>query len=434
MGIQKEKPLILDKNIPGDKSITHRAVILGALAKGKTTIRGFLKSADCLATLSAFQQMGVSAAWLDSDTLQITGVGLNGLKEPEEIIDCGNSGTTLRLMAGLLAGQPFPTMLVGDASLQQRPMRRITRPLSEMGANINARDGLYPPINIRPSSELHGIEYSLPVASAQVKSCILLAGLYAQGNTTVIEPAPSRDHSERILRDFGADLKTEGSHITLTPGRSLKGREVIIPVDFSSAAFWIVAAIFRPAGEVTLIKNVGINPTRTGLLDVLLDMGAQVALENKRLATGEPIADLKITAGGLRGPSKIIQGELIPRIIDEIPILSIAAALAEGETQIRQAEELRVKESDRIKTVVWGLESLGVEVEEYEDGMLIVGKGKLGSPQHSCESYGDHRIAMSLAIAGLIAYKKPNIVDLSCITSSYPLADFQDCLELFLSS
>lgn len=434
MGIRKEKTLILDKSIPGDKSITHRAVILGALAKRKTTIRNFLKSADCLATLSAFQQMGVSSAWLDSDTLQITGVGFKGLTDPKDIIDCGNSGTTLRLMAGLLSGQPFPTTLTGDASLQQRPMRRITKPLSEMGADIKAHDGLYPPINIRPTSKLHGIEYSLPVASAQVKSCILLAGLYAQGETTVVEPTPSRDHTERMLRDFGADLKTEGRRITLAPGKNLHGKEVLVPVDFSSAAFWIVAAIFRSPGDVTIIKNVGINPTRTGLLDVLLDMGAQIELENKRMATGEPIADLKIIAGKLSNPSKIIQGNLIPRIIDEVPILTIAAALAEGETQIRQAQELRVKESDRIKTMVWELKNLGVEVEEYEDGMRIVGKSKLESPKHLCESHGDHRIAMSLAVAGLIAYKKPNIVDLSCITSSYPLADFQACLNLFSSS
>lgn len=424
--------MVLERNIPGDKSITHRAVILGALAEGETTIRNFLKSADCLSTLRAFQRMGVLSEWISPETLVIKGRGLKSLKKPEGAIDCENSGTTLRILSGVLSGQPFETVLTGDESLQKRPMRRIIRPLSEMGANIGARDGLYPPVTITPTSTLHGIEYFLPVASAQVKSSILLAGLFAKGETSVIEPAASRDHTERMLSAFGADLRIEGRRIILSPGKVLRGSQVDVPVDFSSAAFWIVAAIFRPVGKVTFLKNIGVNPTRTGFLDVLFGMGAGIELENERTVTGEPVADLKITAGKLTGQAKPIQGDIIPRMIDEFPILAIAAAMAEGETQIRQAQELRVKESDRIKTMVWELGNLGVEVEEYEDGMRIVGKGGIKSPQRPCETYGDHRVAMSLAIAGVVAFKTPNLVDLSCIASSYPLADFQSCLKLFL--
>jgi 3-phosphoshikimate 1-carboxyvinyltransferase len=426
-------PLIIDKNIPGDKSITHRAVILGALAEGKTVIRNFLKSADCLVSLKAFEQMGISSEWIGPDALEIKGCGLRGLKKPGQAIDCENSGTTLRIMSGLLAGQSFGSVLTGDKSLRKRPMLRIIKPLSEMGADIGAHDGLHPPITIRPVPALHGIEYRPPVASAQVKSCILSAGLFAQGKTTVVEPAVSRDHTERMLKDFGADIKTEEGKTTLTPGRVLKGREVIIPVDFSSAAFWITAAVFRPTGEVTVIKGVGVNSTRTGLLDVLLDMGARIEKENERIVTGEPVADLRITAGKLTGPSETIQGDIIPRMIDEIPVLAVAASLAEGETRIRQAQELRVKESDRIKAMVYELDNLGVEAEEYGDGMRIAGKGKLKIPKRPCESYDDHRVAMSLAVAGVIAYKDPNVVDLSCITSSYPLLDFQACLKYFLT-
>lgn len=425
-------PIVIEKNIPGDKSITHRAIILGALARSDTTIRNFLKSADCLATVKAFHQMGVPIKADGSDTIQIKGKDLYGLKKPDGVIDCGNSGTTMRLLSGVLAGQNFESVLTGDASLQKRPMLRIINPLTEMGADITSHDGLHPPLTIRPVPELNGIKYELPVASAQVKSCILLAGLYAKTDTTVIDPSTSRDHTERMLQGFGADIKVDGKTITLSPGSSLQGGEVIIPADFSSAAYWIVAAIFAKEGTVTVIKNVGINYTRTGLLDVLLDMGAKIEILNKTVFTGETVADLKITAAKLRSPSDIIQGDIIARMIDEIPILTIAAALTDGETEIRQAQELRVKESDRIKAMVIELDNLGVEVEEYDDGMLIVGKAKLESPKHRPETHGDHRVAMSLAIAGLIAYHNPSMVDISCIGSSYPIADFQACIQHFL--
>lgn len=405
--------------VPGDKSISHRAVMLGALASGTTHITGFLMGEDCLSTIDCFRKMGVEIE-IKEDEVIVEGVGLHGLCEPEDTLYTGNSGTTTRLLCGILAGQPFTATLNGDASIQKRPMGRIIKPLRDMGASIEGKNDNYCPLTLYPS-ELHGIEYRLPVASAQLKSAILLAGLYAEGQTTVIEPAPSRDHTERMFRALGVEVETEGNVITLEPPEDLHAVDIAVPGDISSAAFFLVAGAIVPDSELT-IKNVGINPTRTGILEVLRDMGADIT-ESTFRDDAEPVCDLTVRYSKLHGVE--IGGSIIPRLIDELPVLAVAAAYAEGETVIRDAQELKVKESNRIAAMVTELARAGVDVEETDDGMVIRG-GK--QPRGiSFQTYKDHRIAMSLSILGLAAHGDSRIADHEVVAISYP--DFFRTLE-----
>ncbi|MGH7255320.1 MAG: 3-phosphoshikimate 1-carboxyvinyltransferase, partial [Nitrospirales bacterium] len=391
--------------VPGDKSITHRAIILSALAEGDSTIQGDGRGDDCRRTAQAFRALGI-AIQEDPDALRVTGKGLWGLRESSEPIDCGNSGTGIRLLTGLLAGQDFFTVLTGDTSVRRRPLGRVVKHLREMGAHITGRKGgELAPLAIT-GTRLHGIHYASPVASAQVKSSLLLAGLFADGTTRITEPRPSRDHTDRMFQALGLPLRREGLAVELhgRPKTGWTGRTWIVPGDFSAAAFFLVGATIVPE-SVLLITNVGINPTRTGLLDLLRDMGASIELVNRREAGGEPVADLRVQSAALRGVD--VGPERIPGAIDEFPILCVAAALAEGETRIRGAEELRVKESDRIATMACELKKMGVGVTERPDGLVIQGcgwsgrdaKGKRGFPLRgaSCPSYGDHRVAMALA-------------------------------------
>ncbi len=411
-------------NIPGDKSITHRSVILSSIAEGKSIIKGFLKSEDCLKTLNAFNLMGVDINKIGSGNFVINGVGLYGLEKPVKAIDCGNSGTCMRLLTGLLSAQNFYSVLTGDNSLTNRPMDRIITPLTKMGAKIWAENNRYAPLGIRGQA-LHGIYYDSPIASAQVKSSLLLAGLYAEGEMVINEPLLSRDHSERMLEYFGIKLERNNNQVRLPDDRikKLMAREIEIPGDISSAAFFITAALIVPGSEV-LIKNVGINPTRSGIIDVLEKMEADIEILNKRTVNCEPVADLKVKSSRLRGI--LISGEIIPRLIDEIPIIAVLASQAEGETVIRDAGELRVKETDRIKTVVEGLKKLNVKIEELEDGMIINGPTKIKG-NVKIESYWDHRVAMSMAIAGLLADNNIVIDDSECINTSFP--EFMDILQ-----
>jgi len=409
--------------VPGDKSISHRSVMLGALANGKTEIEGFLTGEDCLNTARAFQSMGVKIEGLGSEKMIIHGVGLDGLQEPTPILDVGNSGTSMRLMLGILAGQNFYSVITGDESLSQRPMARVTKPLSDMGAKIYGRDnGNLAPLTVI-GQELTNQEYHSPIASAQVKSCILLAGLYADGTTTIIEPEKSRDHTERMLEYFGAEIEVEGLKVKVKGKPNLQGKRIKVPSDISSAAFFIVAALINQNSELVL-KDVGLNPTRDGILEVLQDMKADYELLDKRLENKEPIADIKVKSSNLQATT--IGGEVIPKLIDEIPILAIAATQAEGETIIKDAEELRVKETDRIKAMVTEMKRLGIEVEEREDGMVIPGSQTIKGGCR-CQSYGDHRIAMSLAIAGLIAEEEVIIQNTECINTSFP--SFSDLID-----
>ena len=400
---------------PPDKSISHRAVFFSSLAKGKSTVRNFLRAGDTLSTVSAFRSLGIDIEDRD-DELVIHGKGIHGLREPHTVIDCGNSGTTIRLLSGIVAGNPFFSVLTGDDSLRTRPMQRVIAPLRQMGAEILGRnDDRYPPLAIR-GRKLRAINYSLPVASAQVKSAILLAGLYSDGETEVTEPLRSRDHTERMLPSFGARVKTEGLTITVHGGDELHGRDTTVPGDFSSAAFFIVAALLLRGSEV-VVRAVGTNPTRTGLLGVLGRMGAEIVMENIREVSGETVADISCKGGkGLRAVD--ITREDMPLLIDEFPILCVAASQAEGLTSIRGAEELRVKESDRIKAMTTELRKMGVEIEEYPDGVSIKGKTMLKGA--TVESYGDHRIAMSLAVAGLVAEGATVINNASCVDISFP--------------
>jgi 3-phosphoshikimate 1-carboxyvinyltransferase len=404
--------------VPGDKSISHRAVMLGAIAQGRTCIEGFLPADDCRRTVDAFRLLGVNIRETASDKLIIEGRGLHGLNQPLKDINLGNSGTSMRLLAGILAGQGFNSVLDGDDSLRRRPMDRIIIPLKKMGAEVRGEQAdKYPPLHFSPPEALKGITYSLPVASAQVKSALLLAGLYARGETRVIEPVRSRDHTERMLRQFGVSIEIDGLTVGVSglEGVELEGRKITVPGDFSSAAFFIIAALIVPRSEV-LIKGVGINPTRTGLLEILQDMGGQVKLLNEDYHVSEPVADIYVRSSSLRGVS--IQPEIVPRMIDEFPILCVAAALAQGTTSIRGAKELRVKETDRIRSMTQGLRGMGVEIEEFGDGMEIEGRpGLLGT---KCHSFGDHRTAMSLAIAGLAAKGETEITGTDCIATSFP--------------
>ena len=410
--------------VPGDKSISHRAVMFGALAEGTTTIHGFLKGADCLSTIGCFQAMGIDIEEKE-DTIYVHGKGLRGLQAPDGVLDVGNSGTTTRLISGILAGQNFTSELSGDASLNTRPMKRIIAPLSMMGADITSKnkDGCAPLlIHGRPLSAIH---YDSPVASAQVKSCVLLAGLYADGETSVTEPALSRDHTERMLRSFGADIRTEGRTCTITPPKTLHGQHIEVPGDISSAAFFIAAACITPDSDV-LIQNVGINPTRAGILEVCRAMGADVSLENVREAGGEPVADIRARTSRLKGT--VIEGDIIPTLIDELPVIALMACFAGGQTIIRDAHELRVKESDRIAIVSDNLLAMGADVIPTDDGFLINSRqGSLTLHGASINCAMDHRIAMTFAVAGLNADGETVITDSDCVDVSYP--DFFRQLE-----
>ncbi len=419
MQIQPCGPLHGEITVPGDKSISHRAVMLGALANGTTHITGFLMGEDCLSTIDCFRKMGVSIDVSDKEVV-VEGVGLHGLTAPECELYTGNSGTTTRLLSGILAGQSFTSTMNGDATIQRRPMGRVMKPLREMGASIEGKDDNFCPLTMHPS-ELHGIEYRLPVASAQLKSAILLAGLYAEGQTTVIEPAPSRDHTERMFRALGVEIETNGNVITLDPPEDLHAVDIAVPSDISSAAYFLVAGAIVPGSELT-IKNVGVNPTRTGIIDVLRDMGADITESNFR-EEAEPVCDLTVRYSRLHGTE--IGGAIIPRLIDELPVIAVAAAFAEGETVIRDAQELKVKESNRIASMVADLSKAGVDVEETDDGMIIRG----GEKPHgaSFETYKDHRIAMSLAILGLAAEGASRIDEPEVVAISYP--DFFGTIE-----
>lgn len=400
--------------VPGDKSISHRSVMLGALAEGVTEVSGLLQGEDVLATLAAFRAMGVKAEGPDSGRLLIHGVGMRGLLAPERALDMGNSGTAMRLMAGILSGQNFDSELVGDASLSKRPMNRVANPLRDMGAHIDTAEGGRPPLRVRGGQPLHGIDYAMPVASAQVKSSVLLAGLYASGTTRVTEPAPTRDHTERMLRGFGYDVKTEGAQVTLQGGGRLRGTRIDVPADISSAAFFLVGASIAP-GSRLMLEHVGMNPTRIGVINILKAMGARIAVSNERIVGGEPVADLTVESAELHGID--IPQDQVPLAIDEFPALFVAAACARGTTRLTGAHELRVKESDRIAVMARGLKTLGIEHEETEDGIVIEG-GQLGSGE--VDSEGDHRIAMSFAIAGLRASGPIRILDCLNVNTSFP--------------
>ena len=400
--------------VPGDKSISHRSVMLGSLAEGETRVSGLLEGEDVLSTLGAFRAMGVRAEGPDMGKLVIHGVGLHGLKPPQSALDMGNSGTAMRLMAGILAGQAFDSELVGDESLTKRPMKRVAEPLGRMGAVIQTAEGGRPPLKIKGSQKLHGIEYQMPMASAQVKSSLLLAGLYAQGKTVVTEPAPTRDHTERMLRGFGYSVRTEGARISLHGGGRLKACNIDIPADISSATFFLVGASIAPGSDL-LLEHVGINPTRIGVLNILRLMGANLELLNAREAGGEPVADIRVRSARLYGIR--IPEDQVPLAIDEFPALFIAAACASGETVLTGAHELRVKESDRIAVMAQGLKQLGIDARENPDGIVIKGGLLQGG---EIDSHGDHRIAMSFAMAGLCASGPVKIHDCKNVDTSFP--------------
>ncbi|MBJ6800402.1 3-phosphoshikimate 1-carboxyvinyltransferase [Geomonas propionica] len=407
--------------VPGDKSISHRSIMFGSIANGVTKVSGFLRGEDALATLEAFRAMGVQIDD-DGETVTIVGKGLRGLEEPTDVLDCGNSGTSMRLLTGLLAGQSFFSVLSGDKYLRARPMKRVVGPLSKMGARIGGRaGGEKAPLAIQ-GSQLKGIEYDSPVSSAQVKSAIMLAGLYAEGETVVREPHLSRDHSERMLRAFGANVETFPGGVKVRGGAELIGRDIVVPGDISSAAFFMVAASIVPGADL-LIKGVGINPTRTGIIDILKGMGADLELVNERDETGEPVADIRVRYAQLKAMA--ISGEVVPRAIDEFPAICIAAALAQGTTVVSGAEELRVKETDRIKAMADNLKRAGVTVVETPDGMEITGVSALKAC--AADSFGDHRIAMSMMVAGLVAQGETTISDVDCIATSFP--GFHELLE-----
>lgn len=408
--------------VPGDKSISHRSIMLGSIASGTTVISNFLRGEDNFSTMRAFRAMGVPIED-DGAIVTVRGVGLHGLQEPADVLDCGNSGTTIRLMTGLLSGQRFFSVLTGDQYLRRRPMKRVSDPLRQMGACIAGRgNGTLAPLAIT-GSPLNGISYHSPIASAQVKSALMLAGLYADGETTVTEPSLSRDHSERMFSYFGADLGAIGTSVTVRGGSELRGGQIRVPGDISSAAFFMVAALIVPGSEL-VIRNVGVNPTRTGVLDILQAMGGDIRLLDCREASGEPVADLLVRSSTLRGIE--IGGDLVPRAIDEFPVISVAAALAEGTTVIRDARELRVKETDRIAAMARNLRLIGSGmIEETEDGMVIQGVESLSGGL--VNSFGDHRIAMSLSVAALACRTEVTVDDVACVATSFP--GFYDLLN-----
>ena len=403
-----------EARVPGDKSISHRSIMLGALAEGTTRIRGFLEGEDALATVAAFRAMGVRIDGPADGEVVVHGVGLNGLKAPAQPLDLGNSGTSIRLLSGLLAGQRFAVELTGDVSLCGRPMGRVIDPLALMGATIDSAAGGRPPLKIRGGEALRGIHYDLPMASAQVKSCVLLAGLYAEGRTSVTEPAPTRDHTERMLRGFGYPVSADKGVIGLQGGGSLKAADIEVPADISSAAFFLVAASIAPGSDL-LLTHVGINPTRTGVLNILRLMGADISLRNEREVGGEPVADIRVRHAPLRGIE--IPADQVPLAIDEFPVLFIAAACAEGRTVLRGAEELRVKESDRIAAMAEGLDTLGISNKVLPDGIEIEG-GAMGGGE--IKTWHDHRIAMAFAVAALRAEREIAVLDCDHVATSFP--------------
>ena len=425
-GIQGLKGTV---SVPGDKSISHRCIMFGSIANGTTEIHNFLKGADCLATIRCFQSMGINIEETDH-TITVHGKGLHGLSAPLNILDVGNSGTTTRLLSGILAGQKFESKLSGDESLNSRPMKRIIEPLTMMGANISSilRNGCAP-LYIAPGN-LHGIHYDSPVSSAQVKSCILLAGLYAEGETSVTEPSLSRNHTELMLKEFGADIRTlhslSGTEATayIKPYPKLDGQKIVVPGDISSAAYFIAAGLIVPDSEI-LIEHVGINPTRSGILKVCEDMGGDITLLNERCEAGEKIADILVRTSSLHGIT--IEGDIIPTLIDEIPIIAVMAAVADGTTVIKDAAELKVKETDRIETVTDNLKAMGCNVTPTEDGMIITGGTLHGASIHTLL---DHRIAMAFSIAALVADGTTKILDSKCVDVSYPT--FYDTFEQLL--
>ncbi|MTI79571.1 MAG: 3-phosphoshikimate 1-carboxyvinyltransferase [Firmicutes bacterium] len=412
--------------VPGDKSISHRAVMLGALANGKTEISNFLMGEDCLSTIKCFRAMGVDITE-NEGVVTVNGMGLTGLQEPKDVLDCGNSGTTTRLLLGILAGQPFFSVLTGDQSLRRRPMGRVTAPLNQMGAAFAGRQNTsLLPLAVT-GGNLKAIKYKTPVASAQLKSSILLAGLFADGETMVEEPAKSRDHTERMLQRFGAQLKVDGCTTTVMGKPKLKGQKFSVPSDISSAAFFMVAAAIVPGSNVT-IKGVSLNPTRNGIIEVLQKMDANISIINKQEEAGEPMGDIRIRGGTLKGT--VIDGAIIPRLIDEIPVLAIAAAVAEGKTIIKDAAELRIKETDRVATTASELAKFGVDVQEQPDGMIIEG----GKPMSGavCQSHGDHRIAMAMAVAGMVASGETVVQDAEIINISFP--GFDKTLKMLINN
>ncbi len=421
MNFTVQPSLIADAKVtvPGDKSVSHRALMLGGIAEGRTTISGFLAGEDCLATMAAMSAMGVDILQTSATDIVVNGVGLRGLVEPSAELDLGNSGTAMRLMAGLLSGQSFPSVMVGDESLTSRPMRRVITPLSSMGAEIESNDGC-PPLRIQGGSHLRGIDYTLPVASAQVKSAVLLAGLYADGITTVKEPAVTRDHTERMLSAMGVKVDRADSRISLRGDQQLFGTDIQVPADLSSASFVMLAAILSKSADV-LLDGVGVNPTRTGVIDILQAMGADISLQNARLYGEEPVADIRVRASTLHGGS--VDPKLVSLAIDEFPVLFVAAAAASGKTEFTGIGELRVKESDRIAAMASGLRNLGIRVDETDDGATVHGGKFRGGV---VESHGDHRVAMSLAVAATVADDTVTVKDVAAVNTSFP--GFTDCL------
>ncbi len=427
LGTQPARSLQGVVQVPGDKSISHRALLFGAIAEGTTRITGLLPAEDPLSTAACLRAMGVTISAIEAgQPVSVEGVGLDGLREPEDVLDCGNSGTTMRLMLGLLAGRAGRHfVLTGDGSLRRRPMQRVGGPLAQMGAQISGRSGgNLAPLAIR-GQQLQGATIRTPVASAQVKSALLLAALTAKGDTTVIEPVQSRDHSERMLRAFGAQLSVGGpglTEVTVTPGASLRGQDVIVPGDISSAAFWLVAGAITPGADLT-VQNVGLNPSRTGVLDVLAQMGARIELLNGREVAGEPVGDLRVTHGPLKAFT--IGADLIPRLVDEIPVLAVAACYAEGISRVTGAEELRVKETDRLAVMARQLGAMGARIEEFADGLTIEGGVPLQGAEVDSET--DHRVAMSLAVAAQVAHGPTLLHRPGAAAVSYPR--FWDDLE-----
>lgn len=410
MVIQKIKKAVGQIKVPGDKSISHRAVMLGLLANGVTEISGFLKGADCLSTIDCFRKMGIDID-INGENVTVHGNGLRGLKKPDEMLYTGNSGTTTRLLCGILAGQNFDTSITGDASIQKRPMGRVVKPLSMMGAKI---ENEYCPLYIT-GTKLHGIDYKMPVASAQVKTAIILAGLYADGETVIHEIEKSRDHTELMLSAMGADLTVDNLDITVKPTNDLTAVNVDVPGDISSAAFFLVLGAIMPNSQIT-VTNVGINPTRTGIIDVLKDMGADITLENVHTSAGETVANITVRSSSLKGTT--VGGDIIPRLIDELPIIAVAAVFADGQTVIKDAQELKVKETNRIRAVVDEFNKCGIDITETDDGMIING----GKSIHGADfkTYGDHRMAMSLTVLAQLADSESTLDDSDCACVSYP--------------
>lgn len=403
--------------VPGDKSISHRAVMLGSIANGTTVVKGFLMGDDCLNTIACFKEMGIDIEVGDDNRVIIHGKGLKGLKAPAGPLYVGNSGTTIRLLSGILAGQPFEVTITGDQSIKRRPMGRVIEPLRLMGARISGEGGdNFAPLTIK-GGKLKGITYKSPIASAQVKSAILLASLYADGQTVIEEPYKSRDHTETMINYFGGMVKVEGNKIISKPVDRIEGREIWVPGDISSAAFFIVAALILDGSEL-IIRNVGINPTRTGIIEVLQEMGGRIEVINKRMVCNEPVADIRVCSSPLKGT--VIGGEMVPRMIDEIPVLAVAALFASGKTYINDAHELKVKESNRLTAICSELRKMGGDVREKEDGLIIYGDNKLKLEGAVVDSYNDHRIAMSLAVAALKACGKTEIIGFDCVDISFP--------------